>query len=126
MAASDLTSHVSVRQKSKPYAGGKSEICHRGDPGLGPAWAGKASNTEAPGRQRDAVRRRPPREKNLTTITALGYSKGVGVARGASGARSSRLRQSPYVIKCRCVHGPARKSSDSACTRRIILKKVVI
>ena len=36
------------------------------------------------------------------------------------------VRPSTGVIKGRCVHGPARKSSDSACTRRKNLKKIVI
>ena len=36
------------------------------------------------------------------------------------------FKQITDVIPRRCVHGPARKSSDSACTRRIILKKTIV
>ena len=78
MAASDLTSHVSERQNPKPYAGGKIEKCHRGDPGLGPAWAGKASDADAPGCKRDAIRSRPPHEKTFVTTIPwclVGFNK---------------------------------------------------
>ena len=39
----------SDRQNPKSYAGGKIEKGHRGDPGFGPVWAGKASDADAPG-----------------------------------------------------------------------------
>ena len=77
MAVSDLTSHGNRPAKSETDAGGKIEKGHPGDAGRVPAWAGKAPDTDRPGRQQNAIGRRPLRAKKPQHHDRWGVYQGM-------------------------------------------------